>query len=142
MLRSFSILLIGLIGLIPGSSFGSSSVCSNPARARVLARATIFLPSDNIGTLEHRFAIIAPKIGMSTWGTGLDERGKILAQTLGLQSPKVSVSIQADWKPGQRAALLSIERTCIDDTLEPWRGYWWGLIGRLESAGYRVTPRA
>ena len=80
--RSVSILLIGLIGLIPGSSFGFSSVCSNPARARVLARATIFLPSDNIGTLEHRFAIIAPKIGMSTWGTGLDERGKILVNVV------------------------------------------------------------
>ena len=129
-----------LIGMCPMTSAAYSSVCSDPSRARVLARATVILPSDNIAPLERRFTIIAPKLGMMVWGVGSEEHGKILSKTLGMQSPKVSVSIEADWKPGMRAATLVAERTCYTDDLEPWRRYWSGLIHQLKSSGYRVVP--
>lgn len=99
------------------------------------------LPSDSIEALERRFTVISTQVGMETWGTALsDQSGKIEHQTLGLQSPHVSVSIKAKWQPGQRFAALTVERTCYNDALEPWRGYWWGVVNRLEKAGYSVRP--
>jgi hypothetical protein len=132
-----SILAIGS----SASTQATSTICSNPARARVLSTAIVMLPSDAIGTLERRFAIIAPQVGMETWGTSVSDRtGKVERQTLGLQSPQVSVSIKAKWQPGQRFATISVERTCYSDNLEPWRGYWWGTVSGLEKAGYLVRP--
>lgn len=134
-------LVLALIFATPMPAEATSTICSNPKRERVLASAVIRLPSDNIQALERRFAIAAPRIDMESWGTALNNRsGKVERQTLGLQSPRVSVSIEADWRPGQNAATLRLRRTCINDAIEPWRGYWWGLVSELETAGYTVTP--
>lgn len=82
----------------------------------------------------------AKRIGMTPWGSGLlDSHGKTLRQTLAMQSPKVSVSAEARWEAGQLRVPLVIRRTCINDALEPWRGYWSNLVRELRKRGYRVT---
>jgi hypothetical protein len=117
---------------------GYSSSCSDPSRAKILETATILLPSDDIGELEKSFDASSKRIGMTTWAVGSELHGKVLSKTLGLQSPKYSVSITADWKPGDHHALLKVERTCINDDLEPWEGFWSGLRGELAEAGYQL----
>lgn len=127
-----------ILALCSTQAAAYSSVCSNPKRARTLATAIIALPDDNIAKLEATFEKLSSHVGMTTWGVGSSEEGRTLSQTLGLQSPKVSVSITARWKPGQRNALLKIERTCINDDLEPWAGYWRKVRIELGQAGYKL----
>jgi hypothetical protein len=115
-----------------------SSVCSNPKRARTLATAIVVLPDDNITKLEAAFEKLSTRVGMTTWSVGSSKEGRTLSQTLGLQSPKVSLSITARWKPGQHNALLKVERTCINDDLEPWAGYWGKVRNELDRAGYKL----
>ena len=123
---------------IASDAHATSTSCSNPKRARVLATAQVALPTRNIEALERRFGLVAPKIGMTTWGVeGNDGRG-IRDVTLGLQSPKVSVSITAEWRTGRNAAVLQVERTCINDSLEPWQGYWKNFLSELRKAGYAI----
>ncbi|KTE08919.1 hypothetical protein ATE71_13425 [Sphingopyxis sp. H115] len=96
------------------------------------------LPTRDIEALEQRFELVAPKIGMTTWGVAGDDGRGIRDVTLGLQSPKVSVSITAEWRTGQKAAFLQVERTCINDALEPWQPYWKHFLSELREAGYVV----
>ena len=122
-------------------ALGMSTVCRNPSRERALAAASIKLPRDDIHALERRMEKVGKGIRMETWGTALSDRfGRIERQTLGLQSRKVSVSIRAKWQPGHKAADVQIWRTCINDDLEPWRGYWRGFVQALRRAGYTVVP--
>lgn len=127
-----------ILALCSSQAAAYSSVCSNPKRARVFATAVIILPDDDIKKLEAAFEKLSTRVGMTTWGVGSSEGGRTLSQTLGLQSPKVSVSITARWKPGKRNALLKVERTCINDDLEPWAGYWRKVRSELTQAGYRL----
>ncbi len=114
------------------------TICSDPKRARVLARATIILPDDNIDKLGEDFEKLSTLINMTTWQVGAtSENGVRESLTLGLQSPKVSVGVEASWKPGQRTAKLKVERTCISDDLEPWLGYWSDLKRELKARGYQ-----
>lgn len=115
-----------------------TSDCSNPKRARTLATAIIALPDDDITKLKATFDTLSPRVGMGMWSVGVEDGGRIVKQTLGLQSPKVSVSITADWKLGQRNALLKVERTCITDDLEPWAGYWKKVRIELGQASYKL----
>lgn len=139
LVRTILIVTLATLPSVPVQA--TSTVCSNPRRERVLASAVVRLPTDNIQALERSFDIAGRGIGMSPWGTSLlDRHGRVERQTLGLQSPRVSVSVRAKWRPGQRAADVEIWRTCINDASEPWRGYWWGLVNALESAGYTVMP--
>jgi hypothetical protein len=125
----------------PDAARALSTACSNPQRERILSAAQIMLPRDNIRSLERRFDMLAPRIGMSTWGTALaSSSGHVESRTLGLQSPEVSVSIEAHWRPGQKFVTVEVRRTCINDALEPWRHYWWGFVTELENAGYAVKP--
>jgi hypothetical protein len=32
-----------------------------------------------------------------------------------------------------------VRRTCINDALEPWEGYWSGFVSGLRDAGYEVV---
>lgn len=137
-LTHFLVALTTLVSSMPAQAH--STTCSNPRRERVLSAALIRLPTDNIQVLERRFEAIAGRIGMETWGSGLSENGRVESKTLGLGSPQGSVSIKAKWRPGQKAATLEVKRTCINDALEPWRGYWWGLVRALELNGYTVLP--
>ncbi|RYG87169.1 MAG: hypothetical protein EON59_08205 [Alphaproteobacteria bacterium] len=115
------------------------TICSDPKRARVLARATVILPDDDIDKLGEQFELLSKSIDMTTWRVGMSSaKGVRELLTLGLQSPKVSVGITAEWKPGRRAAKLQVERTCINDDLEPWLGYWSGLKRALKARGYRL----
>lgn len=83
---------------------------------------------------------MAGQLDMTTWGVALNgDDGSAIEDTLGRQSPKVSVAISAEWIKGQRLARLSVERTCYTDDLEPWRQYWDGFLGALRRAGYRVN---
>jgi hypothetical protein len=78
-----------------------STLCSNPKRARVLATATVVLPDDDIDRLDQLMARSAETVGMTSWKVGsFSDEGVRQSQTLGLQSPKVSVSITAHWKRG------------------------------------------
>jgi hypothetical protein len=94
--------------------------------------------SNDISKLEKSFEASSKRIGMTTWAVGSELHGKVSSKTLGLQSPKYSVSITADWKPGDHRALLKVERTCINDDLEPWKGFWNALRGELVEAGYQL----
>ncbi|MBB3911454.1 hypothetical protein [Sphingomonas desiccabilis] len=115
------------------------TICSDPERARVLARATIILPDDNIDKLGDDFERISKLINMTTWQVGMtSEKGVRESLTLGLQSAKVSVGIEADGEPGQRTAKLQVKRTCINDDLEPWSGYWSDLKRELKARGYQL----
>ena len=135
---TLAILLLVLIGAQAATA--TSTVCRNPARARVLSTGTVSLPSSNIGALQKRFEAVAVPLGMTTWGVASYPDGKTLrSKTLGLQSPKASVSISAEWKPRQRFAKIVVERTCYSDDLEPWQPYWRGLLARLREAGYKIT---
>jgi hypothetical protein len=127
-----------IFALCSSQAVAYSSVCSNPKRARTLATAIVALPDDNIAKLEATFEKLSSRVGMTTWSVGSSEEGRNLSQTLGLQSPKVSVSITARWKPGQRNALLKVERTCINDDREPWAGYWQKVRNELGQAGYKL----
>lgn len=130
----------GMLVLLTAQSVaGTELVCSNPSREKVLQTATIVLPTGNIGLLKRRFEKLAGPLGMTTWGTVLSERGAVESQTLGLQSPKVSVSISANWKSGQRFARAKVERTCFTDDLEPWKGYWSRFLAGLRASGFKVT---
>ena len=136
------ILLVPMLTIGSSNSHALTTFCSNPNRERVLEAATVNLPRDNIQKLESRFDRIANVVGMTTWGVeSSDRQGRVESQTIGLQSPKVSVSIEARWKPGRKSADLQVRRTCINDALEPWRGYWLGVVSQLERAGYTVLPK-
>jgi hypothetical protein len=126
------------VALIAPEARATSTTCSNPKREQVLATARVALPTRNIEALEQRFELLAPKIGMTTWGVAGDDGRGIRDVTLGLQSPKVSVGITAEWRTGQKAALLQVERTCINDALEPWQPYWKHFLSELREAGYVV----
>ncbi len=124
---------------LPTQLNATTLVCSDPARARVLDSVVVALPSDNIEMLERRFGWTAERIGMTTWGVSSSEHDVLRNKTLGMQSPKVSVNIQAEWEPGQRSANIAIERTCYTDDLEPWQPYWFAFLGELRAAGYSIT---
>ena len=113
-----------------------STMCSNPKRARVLATATLSLPDDGIDRLDKWVSRSAKNIGMTTWGVESSNKGKRESQTIGLQSPKVSVSIEAYWKPGWRMAKVTVVRTCINDDLEPWSGYWAAFKREMRKGGF------
>jgi hypothetical protein len=131
------ILLIGA----SSPSTADSTVCSNPERARVLARASVKLPDGDVKKLEASFEKLAETLGMTTWGVEASKKDGtgVSSKTLGLQSPQVSVGITARWKPGKKSAKIVIERTCYSDHLEPWKGYWTGFLSGLKSEGYNVT---
>ncbi|WP_292965723.1 hypothetical protein [Novosphingobium sp. UBA1939] len=129
-----------LINVASEPSGAMTTFCSHPTRERVLARATIDFPEISPRKLERSFDAIAKRIGMSPWGSGLlDSHGKTLRQTVAMQSPKVSVSAEARWEVGQLRVPLVIRRTCINDVLEPWHGYWSNLIREIRKSGDRVT---
>jgi hypothetical protein len=130
-----------MLSLAPpsGQQMIVDTICSDPKRARVLASAMVILPDDDIDRLGQQFEQLSKIIGMTTWSVGMTSgKGVREALTLGLQSPKVSVAITADWKPGLRAAKLQVERTCVNDDLEPWPEYWSGLKRELKGRGYRL----
>ncbi|MEL7216839.1 MAG: hypothetical protein AAGK01_00230 [Pseudomonadota bacterium] len=139
----YRVLISGLFlaGLSPSVANATTLICSDPDRARILDRATVALPTDKIEMLERRFGWTAERIGMTTWGVASGENDLPRRKTLGMQSPKVSVSIQAEWSSGQKFANLAIERTCYTDDLEPWRPYWRAFLRELRTAGYRVTKQ-
>ncbi|MDO9488091.1 MAG: hypothetical protein Q7J32_06925 [Sphingomonadaceae bacterium] len=125
--------------MLTAPASGTSLICSNPERARILARAKILLPRERINVLEARFATVAKNIGMTTWAVGSQNgAGVVKSKTLGLQSPEVSVSISARWKPGLASANVIVERTCYTDDLEPWKGYWQNFLSGIRAAGYDV----
>ena len=137
-MRSSHLTVICLATCLSTSASGTTLICSHPDRAGIKSKAVVSLPTDNIDMLDRRFGWTAARIGMSTWGVGASERGRVTSRTLGMQSPKVSVSISAEWKPGQRAAKLVVERTCYTDDLEPWLPYWRAFLAELRRAGYQV----
>jgi len=143
-MRRISLAITAVLAVsLPSQSIALSTVCSHPKRARTLSAATIALPTGDTRPLERRFDVIAKRIGMLPWGSALsDANGKIERQTIGLQSPKVSVSIEARWQSGQKYATLRVRRTCINDALEPWHGYWRTLLQELKRSGYKVSPAA
>ncbi|GEM_PF-2119721 len=117
----------------------TSSVCSNPERERILATAIVQLPTDDIQSLEEVLLLLAPQLGMTSWVVTTAEPGQLLAKDIGLQSPEVSVSIEAEWEPGTNEALFEARRTCFDDALEPWEDYWTGFLTGLSDAGYGIV---
>lgn len=139
MCRTVVLFGAALLSIMPSGSGALTTVCSDPSRARVLASTVVRLPTDNIDALERRFDVLAPSLGMTTWGVTSSKGNRVEQKTLGLQSPEVSVSIEAHWRPGQRAATVEVSRTCINDALEPWRSYWAGLVSGLRRAGYTVA---
>ena len=53
--------------------------------------------------LEQSFEVIAKCISISPWGSVLlDNRGVTLRKTIAMQSPNVSVSVEARWEARQR----------------------------------------
>lgn len=139
MVRSLSILLVFALVSVPNQTSALSTVCSEPDRARVLAAVTVKLPTDDIQALEELFSTLAPQLGMTTWAVTSSEHGRLLAKDIGLQSPEVSVSIEASWEAGTNEAVVQLQRTCINDSLEPWEGYWSGFLDGLNIAKYEVV---
>jgi hypothetical protein len=137
--RLFFIAVILLVGVSTPSA-AESTICSNPQRAGVLAHAKVKLSANNIDTLEATFEKLANSLGMTTWGVEASKNDGtgVSSKTIGLQSPQASVSISGRWKPGQRSVKIIIERTCYSDDLEPWEGYWNGLLSGLKSDGHQV----
>ncbi len=134
--------IIAMIMLaVPAQASAETTVCSDPSRAKILNSAVIKLPTGGIDELDKAFEDLSESIGMSTWGvTGSDNDGKgKVTKTVGLQSPKVSVSISAHWKIGEGSVKVVVERTCYNDNLEPWSDYWRKLISGLKAKEFIIT---
>jgi hypothetical protein len=55
-----------------------------------------------------------------------------------LQSPKVSVAIDIVARRSLDLAQVTVERTCINDSLEPWQPYWRRFRALMAAQGYPV----
>jgi hypothetical protein len=65
------------------------------------------------------------ELGMSFSSVGSGtEAQPISKQAIILQSPKVSVAIEIRALRRSRIAKVTVERTCINDALEPWLPFW------------------
>lgn len=139
MLRTL-FLTLSLLSLgVWAPAYAESTICSDPSRAKVLDRGTISLPQDDVKALERAMFAAAPRINMTTWAVvGSQGDGEISSHNIGLQSPEVSVAIDAIWEPGWKHAKITIERTCYDDALEPWEGLWSSFLREMKEAGYEV----
>lgn len=135
----FRPLIIGIglfLVLQPDYAAMASTICSNPKRERVLATARIELQKGGMDRLNKQLQRSSARIGMTTYDVGTEESGANSFRSLGMQSPKASVAIEADWTRGQRSVVVRVKRTCIDDSLEPWQGYWERYKREVRRAGY------
>lgn len=135
-------IIVALALVIPAQASGESTVCSNPSRAKVLRSAVVKLPTGGIDELEKAFEDLSESIGMTTWAVASsDKDGKgTVSKSIGLQSPQLSVGINAKWKIGDGSVKLVVERTCYTDDLEPWSGYWSKFISGLKAKEYLIKP--
>jgi hypothetical protein len=133
-----SLLTLLLLSTLQVDASATSTVCSNPKRARVLDSANVALPNADFDAFEKTFNKLVETLGMTTWAVAFRKDGRNLtSKTVGLQSPKVSVGINTEWKVGQKKVKIIVERTCYSDDLEPWEGYWSKFLEGLKGAGYK-----
>ena len=61
-------------------------------------------------------------------------------KTIILQSPKVSANIEITARSGSTTAKVNVNRTCINDALEPWLPFWKRFRAAMKSRGYAINP--
>ena len=138
-------LLLAPMMLLPPNAGATTTVCSNPARAGVRAQMSVRLPVGGAAQLEDRVGAFAERqLGMSVGAVAFEDPGErpvLRTRNLILQSPQVSVAIEIRTSNRNNRAMITVERTCINDAWEPWRPYWRDLQNFLRTNGYRINGR-
>jgi hypothetical protein len=135
-MRSF-LLAVALLCVSALDATATSTVCSNPSRARVLDRLAVSIPGGN----EPAFASIIREFEgvthMSRAEVTSSDNGGFRERTIIFQSPQVSVAILIDTQRESTIARISVNRTCITDALEDWKPYWKAFRKFLDSKGLK-----
>lgn len=120
---------------------GLTTVCSDPERAKILRTARLELPWSKVRSLETWLGTFSEKeMGMSAWSVAFGDKGDADEQIqLILQSPNVSVAITIKVVKRRSIALVTVERTCIVDYLEPWLPYWLRFLDAMRKEGYVIS---
>jgi len=135
-------LLAAILVLVPTlDAAATSTVCSNPSRARVLDRLSVSIPGGN----EPAFATVIREFeGVTDMGLSevtASDKGGFRERTIIFQSPQVSVNIHIDTERGSSIARITVNRTCYTDALEDWRPYWKAFRKFLDSKGLTRTMK-
>ncbi len=139
LVRAGSGLIIAAILLFTSSVdvLATRTVCSNPSRARVLARLAVSVPGGN----ELAFATVIREFegvtDMSRAEVTSSDKGGFRERTIIFQSPRVSVEIHVDTERGSSIARITANRTCYTDALEDCKPYWKAFRKFLDSKGLK-----
>jgi hypothetical protein len=117
----------------------TSTRCSNPQREGVRASGTVKLAWLDRAKLGVLLQGSNKALGMSySWvESGLTGQPSNKKHFI-LQSPKVSVAIEVLALRSSDLAKVTVERTCINDSLEAWQPYWRRFRALMAAKGYPV----
>lgn len=121
-LLAITTLALALTAAAPASAL--ETMCSNPSRARVLAHMSLSIPEGDEPAFAERMRQFRSRSTMSYAEVDAADGNVWRSRTIIFQSPEVSVVIHVRTRRGSDTARVEIERTCINDALEPWRPFW------------------
>jgi hypothetical protein len=98
--------------------------CSDPDRAGVLAEMSLRIPREDESAFAERMRHFDDVSSMSRGEVSSRDREGWRNRTIIFQSPEYSVVINVETQRNSDVALVTAERTCIDDALEDWRPFW------------------
>lgn len=139
MLRWKVAALIALTALRATQAHATTTRCSNPQREGIRASGTIKLAWSDLPKLN---ALLQRSEGALRMSYSFVESGltgqPFRKKTHILQSPKVSVAIEIVARRSADVAKVTVERTCINDSLEPWQPYWRRFRDLMAANGHPV----
>jgi hypothetical protein len=119
------VLLALASGLSATQAQATSTRCSNPQREGVRGTGNIILAWSDLPKLDALLEHSKRALGMSYSFVESGLSGQpFRKKTIILQSPKVSVAIEIVAHRSADVAKVTVGRTCINDSLEPWQPYW------------------